>query len=222
MKPLALSLISVFAVPAILHAQAPHYPPLRDYLMPRDSEIALAKTAAPENVSSHATIKVLTASGFQSVHEGDNGFVCAVMRGWAAPTFTPAQFRNFVYDAAIRAPICFDAVAAKTVLPYYEMRSALGMEGKNPEQMAEALQAAYKTGKLPKRKAVSFAYMFSPMQMLGQGIGSWHPHMMVFAPYYDNAMLGNNPFGTSAPQVTDDAGTPFTVAVIPVDIGWHK
>ena len=28
-------------------AQAPAYPPLRDYLMPRDSEIALAKTAAP-------------------------------------------------------------------------------------------------------------------------------------------------------------------------------
>jgi hypothetical protein len=33
---------------------------------------------------------VLTTSGFQVVREGDNGFVCLVMRGWAAPTFTPS------------------------------------------------------------------------------------------------------------------------------------
>jgi len=35
--------------------------------------------------------------------------------------------------------------------------------------------------------------------------------------YYDNSALGGNTFGTPLPQVTDDAGTPFTVAVIPVD-----
>jgi hypothetical protein len=222
MKAIALLLISLFAVPAILRAQAPHYPPLRDYLMPRDSEITLAKTAAPENISSRATIKVLTASGFQSVHAGDNGFVCVVMRGWAAPTYTPAQFRDFVYDATLRAPICFDPVAAKSVLPYYELRSSLGMQGKNPDQMTEAVGTAYATGRLPKREAVSFAYMFSPHQMLGRGIGKWHPHMMVFAPYFENAMLGGNPFGTIAPQVSDDAGTPFTVIVIPVDRGWNQ
>jgi hypothetical protein len=41
--------------------------------------------------------------------------------------------------------------------------------------------------------------------------------MMVFSPYYENAMLGNNPFGAPLPLVTDDAGTPFAVVVIPVD-----
>jgi hypothetical protein len=40
---------------------------------------------------------------------------------------------------------------------------------------------------------------------------------MVFAPYYDNSMLGGNEFGSALPQVTDDAGTPFAVVVIPVD-----
>lgn len=203
-------------------AQAPSYPPLRDYLMPRDSEVALARTAAPANISSRATIIVLTSTGFQRVHDGDNGFVCAVMRGWAAPTYTPAQFRNFVYDATIRAPICFDAAAAKGVLPYYELRSKLGMEGKNPAQIAGAVKAAYAAGKLPKRSAVSFAYMWSPEQLLGQGIGHWHPHMMVFAPYYRNAMLGGNAFGTVTPQVSDDEGTPFTVIVIPVDHGFEQ
>jgi hypothetical protein len=40
---------------------------------------------------------------------------------------------------------------------------------------------------------------------------------MIFAPYYDNASLGGNAFGSPLPQVTDDGGTPFAVVVIPVD-----
>jgi hypothetical protein len=139
------------------------------------------------------------------------------MRGWAAPTYTPAQFRNLVYDAKVRAPICFDPVASRNVMPYYELRSKLGIEGKTPDQIAEGVQAAYVKGQLPKRDVVSFAYMWSADQELGQGIGHWHPHMMIFAPYYDNTTLGGNEFGKPLPQVSDDAGTPFTVIVIPVD-----
>ena len=194
-------------------------PALTEYQMTRDAEIALAKSAAPPNVSSRATVKVLTPSGFQIAREGDNGFVCMVMRGWSAPTYTPAQFRNLVYDAAVRAPICFDPAAARIVMPYYELRSKLGMEGKSPDQISEAIQRAYAKGELPKRDGVSFAYMWSADQNLGTGIGHWHPHMMVFAPYYDNSMVGGNEFGSPLPQVSDDAGTPFTVVVIPVD---HK
>jgi len=41
--------------------------------------------------------------------------------------------------------------------------------------------------------------------------------MMIFAPYYENSMLGGNEFGHALPQVSDDGGTPFTVVVIPVD-----
>jgi len=224
MKPIALAaLVLATAISAsAAHAQSTKYPPLRDYLMPRDSEIALAKTAAPKNIASRATIEILTSSGFTRVHDGDNGFVCVVMRGWSAPTYTPAQFRDFVYDATIRAPICFDSVAAKSVLPYYKLRTALGMQGKAPEQIAEGVHAAYASGKLSKRDAVSFAYMWSPQQMLGQGIGTWHPHMMVFIPYYKNELLGSNALGGPNPEVTDDGGTPFAVVVIPVDRGFEK
>jgi hypothetical protein len=41
--------------------------------------------------------------------------------------------------------------------------------------------------------------------------------MMIFAPYYTNSMLGENGPGSHLPVVSDDAGTPFAVAVIPVD-----
>jgi len=43
--------------------------------------------------------------------------------------------------------------------------------------------------------------------------------MMIFAPYYDNSLLGNNEFGGAFPQLSDDTGTPFAVVVIPVDDG---
>ncbi|HVH88755.1 MAG TPA: hypothetical protein VM912_18700, partial [Terriglobales bacterium] len=140
---LFLLLIGLCAAGA--NAQEAKYPPLSEYMMARDAEIALAKSAAPDYITGHATIKVFTASGFQTVHEGDNGFVCVVMRGFTgAPTFTPVQVRDYInYDAKTRAPICLDPQAARAVLPYYELRTKLGLEGKTAEQIAEGVQAAY-------------------------------------------------------------------------------
>src|SRR5258708_30552563 len=215
MEGLLLLLVSVQVAP--VRGQSAKYPPLSEYMMTPEAEMALARSAAPENVSAHATVKILTASGFKVAAQGDNGCVCMVMRGFSAPTYTPAQFREIVYDPTIRAPICFTAPAARIVMPYYELRTKLAMEGKGPDQIAESVQAAYVKGDLPRRDGVSFAYMWSADQNLGSGIGHWHPHMMVFCPYYENAMVGGNEFGSLLPQVSDDAGTPFTVVVIPID-----
>lgn len=198
-------------------AQAPKYPPIEQYLMPQADEIALAKTAAPANISGRATVKVLTKAGFELAQQGDNGSVCMVMRGFSAPTYSPAPFRSLVYDATVRAPICFTSSAVRAVMPYYELRTKLALEGKDPDEIAAGVEAAYAKGELPKRDEVSFAYMWSARQNLASGIGHWHPHVMVFAPYYNNSMVGGNPFGSPLPQLTDDAGTPFAVVVIPVD-----
>jgi hypothetical protein len=199
-----------------IRAQSPKYPPLSEYMMEPEAEIALAKSAAPDGVSGRATIKVLTISGYKVLVQGDNGFVCMVMRGWGAPTYTPAANRNLVYDPKTRAPICFNPVASRTVMPYQELRTRLGMEGKGPDQIAEEIEAAYAKGELPKMEAVGFAYMFSADQMLGPA-GAWHPHMMVYTPYYTNAMLGNNAGESGLPSISDDEGTPFAVTVIPVE-----
>src|SRR5438105_154573 len=109
-------LLAAAAASHLLAAESGHYPPLAEYMMPRDAEIALARSAAPASISSHATIKVLTPSGFSPVVEGDNGFVCFVMRGFTgAPTISPAGLRGLVYDAKTRAPICLDPEAVKLV-----------------------------------------------------------------------------------------------------------
>jgi hypothetical protein len=211
----------LFALMTSLNAAAVRgqgrYPPLSQYLMPRDAEIALAKTAAPAGISNKATIKVLTTSGYEVARQGENGVVCMVMRGFSAPTYSPAQFRDLVYDPSVHAPICFTPPAVRSAMPYYELRTRLALAGKTPDQIAEGVQAAYVKGELPKRDEVTFAYMWSAHQHLGPGIGAWRPHVMVFAPYYNNSMVGGNEFGSALPQLTDDAGTPFAVVVIPVD-----
>src|SRR6266480_610933 len=156
MSRLVLLVLSIHT--ASLRAQIPKYPPHGEYMMTPEAEMALARSAAPENVSAHATVKVLTAAGYKVAAQGDNGFVCIVMRGWAAPTFTPAPFRDLVYYAKLRAPICFNPVASRTVLLLQELRTKLGMEGKTPDQIAEGVQAAYAKGELPKMETVAFAY----------------------------------------------------------------
>jgi hypothetical protein len=174
-------------------AQTSKYPPTEQYLMPQADEIALARTAAPANISDRAMIQVLTKTGFEVAQQGGNGSVCMVMRGFSAPTYMPAQFRDLVYDATVRAPICFTPPAVQQVLPYYELRTKLALQAKNPDEMAEAIAVA------------------------NAKIGHWHPHVMVFAPYYNNSMVGGSPLGSPFLQGTDDAGTPFSVVVIPVD-----
>ena len=123
-RRLALAFLLASGAATVL-AQNPKYPPLSEYMMTPEAEIALAKSAAPESVSAHATVKILTASGYKVAAQGDNGFICLVMRGWSAPTYTPAQFRDLIYDAAVRAPICFNPPAAREVLPYYELSREL-------------------------------------------------------------------------------------------------
>ena len=212
----AVLLLPLFPLAAPIAGQGT-YPPVERYLLPRDAEIAMARSAAPAEVSDRATVKVLTRKGYEVAKEGANGVVCLVLRGFAAPTYTPAEFRALVYDPAVHAPICFAAPAAASVLPYYEMRTRLALTGQHPDQIAEALQAAYVRGELPRRDGTTFAFMFSAHQHLAPGIGAWHPHVMVFAPYATPADVGATPFGSPLPQVTDDAGTPFAVVVIPVD-----
>src|SRR5207245_10387007 len=111
--------MGMMVITALLAAPAAaQYPPLSEYLMPRDAEIALARSAAPANISGRATIKVLTKSGYEVAHKGDNAFVCMVMRGWAAPTYTPAHFRNLGHYPSVRASICFDPCASRLAVTY--------------------------------------------------------------------------------------------------------
>ena len=54
------------------------------YLMDKNAEIQLARSAAPDSISRDATILILGRQGYKTAVEGKNGFVCIVDRGWMA------------------------------------------------------------------------------------------------------------------------------------------
>jgi len=70
-------------------AQSDKYPrmaPVDQYLMGRNAETLLARSAPPDSISSDATILVLGRQGYETAVRGKNGFVWKEA-GW--PRLTP-------------------------------------------------------------------------------------------------------------------------------------
>src|SRR5713226_9732245 len=63
--------------------------PVDQYLMERNAEILLARRAAPDSISSDATILVLGRQGYETAVQGKNGFVCMVERSWMEAFASP-------------------------------------------------------------------------------------------------------------------------------------
>jgi len=83
---MALVLVISFGfLPPKAAAQSDKYSkmaPVDQYLMERNAEILLARSAAPDSISSDATILVLGRQSYEMAVRGKNGFVCMVERSW--------------------------------------------------------------------------------------------------------------------------------------------
>src|SRR5271154_7105512 len=100
LRTIALSFALVIVLGAAQQTQAqdakapyPNMAPLDQYLMGRDAEITLARSAAPESISRDAEVMVLGRHGYETAVKGKNEFVCAVERSWMAP-FDDPEFLN--------------------------------------------------------------------------------------------------------------------------------
>ena|SRR5438552_12164506 len=77
----------------------PKMAPIDQYLMGRNAEIQLARSAAPDSISRDATILILGPQGYETAVQGKTGFVCMVGRGWGA-AFDWDEFWNPKVKAA--------------------------------------------------------------------------------------------------------------------------
>jgi hypothetical protein len=182
-------LILAWAAPSPMPAQAskPAYPsmaPLDQYLMDRDAEIALARSAAPEAISRDAKVLVLGRHGFETAVEGKNGFVCAVERGFTNDLFDDPEF----WSPRIRGADCYNPPAARTVLPIIEMRARMVLEGLSKEQMIARIKAAYARKELPPLEPGAMGYMMSKHAHLGGDTNA--AHLMLFTPLMDGSNWG--------------------------------
>ena len=111
----------------------PNMAPVEQYLMDRDAEIALARSAAPDSISRDAGVMVLGRHGYETAVKGTNGFLCFVERSWTAPIDDP-EFWN----PKGRAAICLNAAAARTYLPRTIKKTELLLAGRTKAEMIGA------------------------------------------------------------------------------------
>lgn len=155
---LAAALGAALATPAAAQsAMAPR----AEYLMERDAEIALARSAAPEAIARDATVLVLGARGYETAVQGTNGFLCVVERGWNGPFDWPER-----WNPRIRAAGCLNPQAARSVWPVSALRTALVLAGRTDEEILHELRAAYARRDLPPLEPGAMAYMMSPAAYL--------------------------------------------------------
>jgi hypothetical protein len=162
--------------------------PLDQYLMERNAEIALARTAAPEAISRDADVLVLGRHGYETAAKGKNGFVCVVERGWMGP-FAGDLAANF-WNPKMRGPICFNPPAARSILPLTYKRTEMVLAGQSKAQIIDGMKAFIKQG-LPPLEPGAMSYMMSKEQYLSDdGHHNWISHLMFYSPLMDGSVWG--------------------------------
>lgn len=172
-------------------------------ILPIEREIALARSAAPSEISKDATIlRLVRGSGFEVAVEGTNGVTCLVGRSW---------------PEAIE-PHCFDPEGSRTILQIHMREAELKERGWTLERIRADVAEGLRTGRFlpPSRPAVT--WMMSAAQVLyndeGRYVGAWKPHLMIYHPWLrpeDLGMSGAPP--TDGPLVVDP-GRPTSNLVI--------
>jgi hypothetical protein len=174
-------------------------------LLPRDREIALARSAGPASVTGGARVHVLTATGYVVADSGTTSAACYVSRSW------PESLE----------PHCFDAEGAATILPMEMRRVELLSAGRSMNEVEREIADGLIAGKfrLPIRPAMS--YMMSCAQQLisddGRAVGKWRSHLMIYFPYLTNELIGMAAGPDLTAAVVVNPGTPEANIMIPVE-----
>ncbi len=188
----------------------PKMAPIDQYLMERNAEIAMARSAAPKSISDDAEVQVLGRQGYETAVKGKNGFVCMVERSWTAEIDNP----DF-WNPKLRGPICFNPQAARSYMPITIEKTKLILAGRSKAEMFAATEAALDKKKLPALEPGAMCYMLSKQGYLNDAVGRWHPHLMFFVPTTDAMAWGANLPGSPvlATVVPQDRLTIFMVPV---------
>lgn len=182
--------------------------PLEQYLMDRDAEIDLARSAAPESISRDAEVMVLGRHGYEIAVKGKNGFVCVVERSWMSP-FNDPEFWN--HDQ--RIPLCLNPPGVRSHMPVTLKTAEWALSGMSKTQIFDAMKAAYDKKELPLPESGAMCYMTSKEQYFGLKYKNGDPHLVFWFPRTDNMLWGAGLPGSPI-FVHQDSPQPITVFFI--------
>jgi hypothetical protein len=171
--------------------------------MPRETEIALARSAAPADISAKARVWVWNGSAYVVADSGTSTVNCFVSRQWVPSV----------------EPHCMDEEGSATILPILMRKVELYAQGKTDPEVERDIAARIRSGafKLPRRPAVT--YMMSGAQDLvggnGTAVGAWQPHLMIYYPNWTGEQAGLAGFVADVGFI-ENPGTPLAAMVIPL------
>jgi hypothetical protein len=198
-----LSVCVLLVASAAAFAQTEPLKPAYDFSLPREERIKLAESAAPAEISGHATVYLLEQTGYAKVREGTNGFSCFVDRQ------SPLNLE----------PTCFDAEGSATTFLtrlYVEEQRA---KGKGEEQINTAIAEGYKNGKFKVPSKPGIVYMMSDKGFLfvagANKMVPIPPHLMFYAPYVTDKDIGSPPGARNMPRVIRPGKPDAYIIVMP-------
>lgn len=196
--------------PSTAQTKYPVMAPLDDYLMERNAEIALARTAAPPSISNDADVLVLGRHGFETAVRGKNSFACLVLRSWSSDINDP----DF-WNPKLRAPICFNPQAVRSNLPIHIKKTEFILAGQSKAQMSDSIKAAFDKKELPSPDPLAMCYMMSKEQYLGDQYTHFMPHLMFFVPPTQGVTWGADLAGSPVRAYQDvlEGTTVFVIVV---------
>lgn len=172
-------------------------------ILPLAEEIALARSAAPSEISERATVmKLVRGRGFEVAEAGTNGVVCVVNRTW------PESLE----------PHCYDPEAARTILRVHGLQVELRERGMARDEIDAAVEEAIVSGRIPMPTRPAVTWMLSAAQVLyndsGTRVGAWKPHWMIYYPNLTDADLGLTGAPSADGPMVSDPGDPLSTIVL--------
>jgi hypothetical protein len=171
-----------------------------DASTPRDIQIRLAKSAAPADISDHATLMVLGKNGYETAVSGSNGFTCLVLR----------------QRLDTLEPECYDAEGSRTTLHadlFIEEQRAKGVA---EDVIEKAVDAGYQSGRFKAPAKSGIVYMLSPHTRVYdpelKKVIAVSGHLMFYAPYATAQTVGS---GKGAPYIANPGKPSALMIVVP-------
>ena len=169
-------------------------------VMSAAEQTRLALSTAPQEVSSGASIYVLTPNGYAQTRAGTNGFSCLVERE--------------MLETA--EPTCYDAEGSATTLKARIYREELRAKGLSEDDVKQRIAAAYREGRLSAPRKPGIIYMLAPenyaWNAISKKLWSHPPHYMFYAPFATQDTMGG-PLGPTTP-IVGWPGQPDAVIIV--------
>jgi hypothetical protein len=172
-------------------------------LLPREVEMKMALSAAPEHLRAGAGVYALEKNGFVKVRESRNGFTCIVNRD----------------HPLNQKPTCYDAEGAATILPKILRVGELLMQAKPLPEIHAEIREGFRTGKYIAPRRPGVAYMLSgDIRDYNEETGkveSFPPHVMFYAPNLTNKDIGSKgDFEPGLPSIGYQGPHGFMIVVL--------